>query len=345
MVRPTIKHALGSTLEDLSKNDFFTFCHLLRDRREEPRVRYRDVEDRTLWQITDLLVSTFTEPKALQVTLEILRQINCNEEAETLYSKTKDCVDKGDPTFRKTSTGKLETKPSQEALNHTAGQWSAGHGGPPAGHGGPPVTVKKPEEVEAEAKARILSEGGDPRNERLVLSRCTIQFGQYKGQTFKWLLENDVSYIGYLVASHQKQRQDTMSQSPLMANKDSLTTYAIAYPEVLTEVRFQRACDRSQQSGQKGKALVGFGLHRLETLQDLYNSKDKDKISYVNFLRDMKSTCEPGTKMDVAVKYVLQCDQKQASAAKWKRVQSPRGQPAGDSRPLWRSPRTSRRRT
>lgn len=338
MVCTTIKHELRSALEDLSKSDFLTFCHHLRDRREEPRVRYRDVEDRSLLQITDLLVSTFTEPKALLVTLEILRQINCNEEAEALYSKTKDCVDKGDPTFRKTSTGKYETNPSQEAQNHTAGQWSAGHGGPP-------VTVKKPEEVEAEAKARVLSDGGDPHNARLVLSRFTIQFGQYIGQTFKWLLENDVSYTGYLVAGHQKQRQDTMSQSPLMANKDSLTRYAIAYPEVLKEVRFQRACDRSQQSRQKGKALVGFGLHRSETLQDLYNSKDKHKISYVNFLRDMKSTCEPGTKMDVAVKYVLQRDQKQAAAEKRKRVQSIRGQPAGASKPIRRNPRRSWRRT
>lgn len=79
--------------------------------------------------------------------------------------------------------------------------------------------MKKPEEVEAEAKAQIRSEGGDLSNERLVLSRYKIQFGQYRGQPFKWLLENDVGYTAFIVASHQKEHEHTMHQSPLMANK------------------------------------------------------------------------------------------------------------------------------
>lgn len=79
--------------------------------------------------------------------------------------------------------------------------------------------VKKPEEVKAEAKARVLSEGGDPSNDRLILSRCTIQFGKYKDQTFKWLLENDVSYAAMLVAEHQKERESSTSQHPQMVNK------------------------------------------------------------------------------------------------------------------------------
>lgn len=115
---------------------------------------------------------------------------------------------KGDPTFRKTSTGELEKKPSQEALKQNACQYLLRSNGPLA---------KKPEEVEAEAKDRVLSEGGDPSNNWLVLSRYTIQFGKYKGQTFKWLLENDVDYVAYIVTSHQKEQKPTMSQN--MANK------------------------------------------------------------------------------------------------------------------------------
>ncbi|XP_075962907.1 uncharacterized protein LOC142965724 [Anarhichas minor] len=343
MVQTTIKRALRHALGNLSKTEFLTFCQELRDRREEPRVLYSQVEDKSVLQITNLLVSTFTEPNALQVALDLLRLINCNEEAETLNSKTKACVDKGDPTFRKTSTGELETKPSQEALNQAARP------------GGPPVSVKTPEEVEAEAKARVLSEGGDARNEWLVLSRCTIQFGQYKGQSFKWLLENDVGYTAWWLAGHQKQRQDTMGQNSMTVNKDSLTRYAIAYPEVLKEVRFPRGYDRSLQSGQEGEALVGFGLHRSDTLQDLYESTDKDKISYVNFLRSMRSSCDPGTKMDVAVRYILQRDQNLATnrpttsfahrAVRKKGVQSTTCQPTTASRPVRRTPKKSWRRT
>jgi len=83
---------------------------------------------------------------------------------------------------------------------------------------GPPVRAKNPVEVEAEAQARVVSEGGDPGS-MLVLSQCMVQFGKYHGQTFKLLLENDVGYAISLVASHQKEQERTASQSPLMANK------------------------------------------------------------------------------------------------------------------------------
>ncbi|XP_054478061.1 uncharacterized protein LOC129109937 [Anoplopoma fimbria] len=359
MAQTTIKGALRRALGDLTKDDFLLFGHELRDRREEPRVLRSDVEGKGVLEITDLLVSKFTEPKARQVAVEILRQINCNEEAEKLNlrvvvdslpdninkltdSKTKACIDKGDPVFRKTPTGELEMKPSQEALNHVASH------GPlqAAGHGGPPKSVKEPEEVEAEAKACVLSEGGDARNERLVLSRCTIQFGQYKGQSFKWLLENDVGYIAYLFA-HQQYKRCPRS---LKVNKDCLTRYACAYPEVLEEVRFPCGYNRSLQSGQEGNALIGFGRYKSDKLQDLYESKDKEKISYVNYLRTKKSTCIPGSKMDVAVGYILQCDQNPSAAAnnrpttsfppravrktqtRKKRVQSTRRQPSSASR-------------
>ena len=85
-----------------------------------------------------------------------------------------------------------------------------------SGNGG---NVKKPEEVEADAKAHVRAEGGDPSNVRLVLSRFIIQFGKYKGQTFKWLLENYVGYAVYVVATHKDERKRKKDQSPLMVHK------------------------------------------------------------------------------------------------------------------------------
>lgn len=80
----TIKLALLDALEDLSKQDFDKFCHRLVDRRESPRVRRSRVEDQTFTRIVDVLVSTFTESGALQVAVETLTQIGCNQEAQTL---------------------------------------------------------------------------------------------------------------------------------------------------------------------------------------------------------------------------------------------------------------------
>ena len=80
----TIKRAIRDELENLSKIDFDKFCEELLDRREEPRILRRSVEGKGPADITQLLVSTFTEPNALQVAMDTLRQINCNDAAQTL---------------------------------------------------------------------------------------------------------------------------------------------------------------------------------------------------------------------------------------------------------------------
>ncbi|XP_071386062.1 uncharacterized protein [Centroberyx affinis] len=293
MSRNTIKSALIDILEDLRESQLRKFCSKLLDRREEPRVRRRSVENKDVYDISDVLVSTFRESGALAVSTEILRDIGCNEEAERLDSRTKACLDTGNPIFRRNPKGELVMEATQEARNHVAGRRQ--QAGRPA---------KGPEEVEAEAEARVVSEGGDPGNNMLVLSRYTIQFGQYQGQTFKWLLENDVGYTAYLVASKG-------TASHLMANKDALTRYSRACPDFVKEVRFHRALGeakvRSLPPGQEGQDLVGFGKYRSETLQSLYESKDKEKISYINFLR--RQTSDPGTKMDIAIKYIRHRDQ------------------------------------
>ncbi|MED6271134.1 hypothetical protein CHARACLAT_017200 [Characodon lateralis] len=84
MPRRSIKLLLADTLEDLSNQNFEKFCYHLLDRRQEPRVRRSRVEGKKRLEIVDVLVSTFTEEGAVGVTEEILREIGCNSEAETL---------------------------------------------------------------------------------------------------------------------------------------------------------------------------------------------------------------------------------------------------------------------
>lgn len=89
----TIKSAVSETLENLKKEKFEKFCHHLLDRREQPRVKCNSVEDKSRLQVTDVLVSTFTEEGALAVVLEILKQIDCSNEAKEL-GKINDCEPK-----------------------------------------------------------------------------------------------------------------------------------------------------------------------------------------------------------------------------------------------------------
>ncbi|XP_029359287.1 uncharacterized protein LOC115044438 [Echeneis naucrates] len=308
MAHTTIPMAIADELGGLNQDEYERFCFALLDRRGEIRVRRRDVEKKSTLELTDLLVSVFTEAGARDVTLELLRKINCNQSAKTLEVKTSLCMDKGDPTFRKTSNGELDWKPSQEARSIAAVKK-------------PSATVadmKKPVEVEAEAKALVLSEGGDSSNNRLVLSRYLIQFGMYRGKTFKWLLENDPRYAVNIIAGDQRGSRQGMNQDSMMANKDALSQYMMAYTEVGKEVRFHRdneeAKQQSLQRGQAGKALVGFGKYQAKTLKALYESKDPSEMSYVSFLRNQRMTCNPGSKMEDAIKYILQRDKRRQAA-------------------------------
>uniref|UniRef100_A0A667WEN3 PYD and CARD domain containing n=1 Tax=Myripristis murdjan TaxID=586833 RepID=A0A667WEN3_9TELE len=76
--------AIQDALEDLTEKKFKKFCAALLDRRGEPRVKRSSVEGQDYITIAQVLVSTFTEPGALRITLELLREIDCNEEAERL---------------------------------------------------------------------------------------------------------------------------------------------------------------------------------------------------------------------------------------------------------------------
>ncbi|XP_030577185.1 uncharacterized protein LOC115774174 isoform X2 [Archocentrus centrarchus] len=207
------------------------------------------------------------------------------------------------PNFRRTPNGTLVLKASKEA--QAIGPRKGGY------------RAKGPEEVGAEACAHVASEGGDASNATLTLSRWKVQFGRYQGQTFHWLMENDVGYAVNLVASHQKERERTGSQSPLMANKDAFTRYASAYPDFVEAVRFHRAFQearaKSLQPGQEGQALVGFGDFKFETLQGLYESQELKKKRFVNYLR--RTAPAPGSQMENAVHYVKKRDRQRASAA------------------------------
>ncbi|KAK7167113.1 hypothetical protein R3I94_001495 [Phoxinus phoxinus] len=164
-----------------------------------------------------------------------------------------------------------------------------------------PRGTEKPEEVEKEAQAHVVSKGGDP------------------GQTFRWLLGNDVGYTTQLVASHQ--REKSTSDSPLMANKDALARYSCAHPAFAEQLRYHRvheeAWDRATQPGCEGEALVGFGDYKEATLKDLYASKEKKHQTFVKWLR--RKTPQPGTSMDAARKYILGRDKERTRTRNWSR--------------------------
>ncbi|XP_059214238.1 NACHT, LRR and PYD domains-containing protein 1 homolog [Centropristis striata] len=83
----TRTRTLAETLENLSQHNFEHFCFKLVIRRGLPRVRRSSVNGRSSLEVADVLVSTFTLAGAVQVAVEILRDIGCYEDAELLAAR------------------------------------------------------------------------------------------------------------------------------------------------------------------------------------------------------------------------------------------------------------------
>ena len=91
--------------------------------------------------------------------------------------------------------------------------------------------AKEPGVVDKEARGRLLAAGAR-LSEYNVLSFTELQFGQYRRQTFKWLLENAKSY----------HREGVHNVSALGVNKHKLYEYCMASPVIAPAVKLYEKC-------------------------------------------------------------------------------------------------------
>ncbi|XP_058509620.1 uncharacterized protein LOC131475475 [Solea solea] len=169
--------------------------------------------------------------------------------------------------------------------------------------------TQRPDVLEAEARARACQKGDG--SDEMVLAETELQFGQYCGQTFRWLLENDVGYAVSILASHKKEREEGMTmRTPLMANKDALASYAGLFPPMVTAIARRRLGESSKQStNEVDDTLLGFGEHAHRSYKSLYNARDRESRTYVDWLRKQKKL-GAGSRMHTFQNYVLARDKK-----------------------------------
>ncbi|KAL0186470.1 hypothetical protein M9458_018140, partial [Cirrhinus mrigala] len=142
---------------------------------------------------------------------------------------------------------------------------------------GVPFVPKEPEAVLGEARVKVIQGGGDPFDRLLLGSESAIQFGQYRGRTFRWLLENDLGYSLMILCGHQRERDAGRSdRGALMANKDAFLEYACAFEKVKEAIK-ERGQREGTLPGCQGDCLVGFGVHRKTTYKELYEAKDRER--------------------------------------------------------------------
>lgn len=75
---------------------------------------------------------------------------------------------------------------------------------------------KKPNKVEAKAKAEVSRLGDNVNDRSVLLGQFEVQFGRFKGKTSRWLLENGLGYSAWLV---NNMSGETMTSAPLSVNK------------------------------------------------------------------------------------------------------------------------------
>lgn len=88
--------------------------------------------------------------------------------------------------------------------------------------------------VHQHALAEVRKRGGDASDCTEVLGDYILQFGKYKGKTFRWLLENDIGYTMYLIKDSEK--EEALGMSVTAENsKDSLQSfvnYSLSFAEI-----------------------------------------------------------------------------------------------------------------
>ncbi|KAG7454080.1 hypothetical protein MATL_G00263900 [Megalops atlanticus] len=170
--------------------------------------------------------------------------------------------------------------------------------------------IKRADRVRAEARARVAEKGGDPKAPQAVLAESELQFGQYRGQTLQWLLANDVGYACSIVESHERERNSgNTTQTPLMQNKDALVSYARLFPPMVAAIDRRRMREGSRSVRGLDDTLVGMGAHGHRTFKSLYEARDPESRSYVQWLRQQKVGA--GSKMHDLQSYVLARDKEQ----------------------------------
>lgn len=142
---------------------------------------------------------------------------------------------------------------------------------------GMPFVPKEPEVVLEEAKVRVMRGEGSPFDDLLLASRSAIQFGQYRGKTMKWMLENDMGYSLMVLSGHQREREaGRLDRGALMANKDVFLKYACTFKKVAEAIKVRRQREGTLP-GCEGDCLVGFGVHSKSTYKELYEAKGRER--------------------------------------------------------------------
>jgi hypothetical protein len=134
-----------------------------------------------------------------------------------------------EPRFAVMHSGELRLKASETAAAAPDGRKSS-------------KPALDPTTVRGDARKRVVALGGAQalKHNKNILSQYVLQFGRYRGQTFKWVLENDLGWVTGIL-SDMLRHGEKETTTPLSQNKFRLLQYAEMYPKVHAIVKEKEA--------------------------------------------------------------------------------------------------------
>ncbi|KAG7506016.1 hypothetical protein JOB18_045153 [Solea senegalensis] len=126
--------------------------------------------------------------------------------------------------------------------------------------------------------------GGDASDKTEVLGEYILQFGKYKGKSFRWLLENDVGYTIYLIQHVEKEEAAGVSMTQ-GHNKDSILSfvrYACSFRNLTSLVSYQPPPKAASEDEQ----LVGFGARSKSTWREVWDSRADGYAAFILKMMD-----------------------------------------------------------
>ncbi|CAL8266063.1 unnamed protein product [Merluccius merluccius] len=194
-------------------------------------------------------------------------------------------------SFRKGPSGHLRQDPSDEAMrikNNPALQDRS--------------PARKHDLVKVDALTVVVRRGGDVSDQQELMGEYVLQFGKYKGKSFRWLLENDVGYIIYLIKKVDEEERDGRF-NPQGHSKDSLLSfldYARSFQEIEALHKYLLSRQPAAPVASEADNLVGFGARTKDTWRQIWESRAD---GYAAFVLGVK--CIQNSKMYNLQQYLL----------------------------------------
>lgn len=135
-------------------------------------------------------------------------------------------------------------------------------------------TSKQPDAVERTARSEVLQLGGDLSDRTALLGQFEVQFGRFKGKTFKWLLENGLGYSAWFVTS---MAGETATSASLSVNKHAFKEYLESFPEGKEAIAVKKT-EKTKNLQLWFRCLVAVRFHHTQSPTD-YNAEIRQKIN------------------------------------------------------------------